>query len=184
MLFAAMCHDKPDHLAVRTANRDAHLAWLKGLGERVRIAGPFLDAGIDELLLERRDEVQPILRGQGRAGAAEEVARAAFPGRAVGVADVAQAELFQRRPVGEVDAHGAARERGFPLIDQAPRPGLAGMICFLHPKGTAGVLVEFATPPAGEHAHHAHGHGPLAGLALREVTAQSKAARDAAATAG
>ncbi len=43
MLFAAMCHDKPDHLAVRTANRDAHLAWLKGLGERVRIAGPFLD---------------------------------------------------------------------------------------------------------------------------------------------
>lgn len=74
----------------------------------------------------------------------------------------------------------AARERGFPLIDQAPRPGLAGMICFLHPKGTAGVLVEFATPPAGEHAHGAHGHGPLAGLALREVTAHTKVARDAA----
>lgn len=75
----------------------------------------------------------------------------------------------------------AARERGFPLIDQAPRPGLAGMICFLHPKGTAGVLVEFATPPAGEHAHAAHGAGPLAGLALREVVSSSKAARDAAA---
>ncbi|HWP67522.1 MAG TPA: methylmalonyl-CoA epimerase [Candidatus Limnocylindria bacterium] len=74
-----------------------------------------------------------------------------------------------------------ARERGFPLIDQAPRPGLAGMICFLHPKGTAGVLVEFATPPAGETSHAAHAHGPLPGLALREVTAQSKAARDAAA---
>ena len=74
-----------------------------------------------------------------------------------------------------------ARERGFPLIDQAPRPGLAGMICFLHPKGTAGVLVEFATPPAGEHAHAADGHGPLAGLALRDVVAASKAARDAAA---
>ena len=73
-----------------------------------------------------------------------------------------------------------ARERGFPLIDQAPRPGLAGMICFLHPKGTAGVLVEFATPPAGEHAHAAHARGPLPGLALREVTSSSKAARDAA----
>ncbi len=43
MLFAAMCHDKPDHLAVRLATRDAHVAWLKSLGARVRIAGPFLD---------------------------------------------------------------------------------------------------------------------------------------------
>ena len=76
---------------------------------------------------------------------------------------------------------GDARARGFPLIDQAPRPGLAGLICFLHPKGTAGVLVEFATPPAGAHAPVAHGGGPLAGLALREVVATSKAARDAAA---
>ena len=43
MLFAAMCHDKADHLAVRLATRDAHVAWLKGLGSTVRIAGPFLD---------------------------------------------------------------------------------------------------------------------------------------------
>ena len=43
MLFAAMCHDKPDGLSVRLATRDAHVAWLKGMGARVRIAGPFLD---------------------------------------------------------------------------------------------------------------------------------------------
>jgi uncharacterized protein YciI len=43
MLFTAMCHDKPDHLAVRLATRDAHVAWLKSLAPRVRIAGPFLD---------------------------------------------------------------------------------------------------------------------------------------------
>src|SRR5207247_2172672 len=30
----------------------------------------------------------------------------------------------------------AARAKGLPLIDEAPRQGLAGMICFLHPKGT------------------------------------------------
>src|SRR5438132_1629966 len=42
----------------------------------------------------------------------------------------------------------AARVKGLPLIDEAPRQGLAGMICFLHPKGTRGVLVELATPPA------------------------------------
>ena len=39
-----------------------------------------------------------------------------------------------------------ARAKGIPLIDQKPRKGLAGMICFLHPKATAGVLVEYAQP--------------------------------------
>jgi methylmalonyl-CoA/ethylmalonyl-CoA epimerase len=40
----------------------------------------------------------------------------------------------------------AAKAKGIPLIDEKPRPGLAGRICFLHPKGTAGVLVEYAQP--------------------------------------
>lgn len=44
MLFVAMCHDKPDGLALRLSTREAHVAWLKILGERVRIAGPFFDA--------------------------------------------------------------------------------------------------------------------------------------------
>jgi methylmalonyl-CoA/ethylmalonyl-CoA epimerase len=39
-----------------------------------------------------------------------------------------------------------ARSKGIHLIDQQPRPGLAGMICFLHPKATRGVLVEYAQP--------------------------------------
>jgi methylmalonyl-CoA/ethylmalonyl-CoA epimerase len=39
-----------------------------------------------------------------------------------------------------------ARSKGIQLIDQQPRPGLAGMICFLHPKATRGVLVEYAQP--------------------------------------
>src|SRR5439155_18833745 len=47
----------------------------------------------------------------------------------------------------------AARAKGLPVIDERPRPGLAGTICFLHPKGTRGVLVEFATPPPGSHHH-------------------------------
>jgi methylmalonyl-CoA epimerase len=40
----------------------------------------------------------------------------------------------------------AAKAAGIPLIDEKPRAGLAGRICFLHPKGTAGVLVEYAEP--------------------------------------
>jgi len=39
-----------------------------------------------------------------------------------------------------------ARAKGLALIDQSPHKGLAGMICFLHPKATRGVLVEYAQP--------------------------------------
>jgi methylmalonyl-CoA/ethylmalonyl-CoA epimerase len=44
-----------------------------------------------------------------------------------------------------------ARRKNLQLIDQAPRRGLAGMICFLHPKATRGVLVEYAEPPMEHH---------------------------------
>jgi methylmalonyl-CoA/ethylmalonyl-CoA epimerase len=40
----------------------------------------------------------------------------------------------------------AARAKGVTLIDQHPRRGLAGMICFLHPKASHGVLIEYAQP--------------------------------------
>ena len=39
-----------------------------------------------------------------------------------------------------------AKRRGVRLIDQEPRTGLAGMICFLHPKSNHGVLIEYAQP--------------------------------------
>ena len=45
----------------------------------------------------------------------------------------------------------AAAGRGLELIDRAPRPGLAGMIGFLHPKTNQGILVEYATPVAEGH---------------------------------
>ena len=39
-----------------------------------------------------------------------------------------------------------AKRRGVTTIDQQPRAGLAGLICFLHPKSNRGVLVEYAQP--------------------------------------
>jgi len=39
-----------------------------------------------------------------------------------------------------------AKGKGLRLIDQQPRRGLAGMICFLHPGASHGVLIEYAQP--------------------------------------
>jgi uncharacterized protein YciI len=41
MLYALICTDKPDSLAIRLANRPAHLAYLENLGETLVLAGPF-----------------------------------------------------------------------------------------------------------------------------------------------
>jgi methylmalonyl-CoA epimerase len=38
------------------------------------------------------------------------------------------------------------KAKGVELIDQEPRIGLAGRICFLHPRSMKGVLVELAEP--------------------------------------
>lgn len=42
MRFALIAKDKPNSLDVRLANREAHVAYLKGT-EAVEMAGPFLD---------------------------------------------------------------------------------------------------------------------------------------------
>jgi methylmalonyl-CoA epimerase len=44
----------------------------------------------------------------------------------------------------------ALQSKGVALLDTEPRKGLAGRIGFLHPKACHGVLVELATPDAGE----------------------------------
>ena len=42
MLYALYCSDKPEAVGVRAANRDAHVAFLSGLGDRLFMAGPLL----------------------------------------------------------------------------------------------------------------------------------------------
>ena len=42
MRFALICTDKADHLDVRKANREAHLAYIASSGV-VEMAGPFLN---------------------------------------------------------------------------------------------------------------------------------------------
>jgi len=44
MLYVLYCRDKPDSLSLRTGNRPAHLEYASQAGERLRLAGPMLDA--------------------------------------------------------------------------------------------------------------------------------------------
>jgi methylmalonyl-CoA/ethylmalonyl-CoA epimerase len=70
--------------------------------------------------------------------------------------DTGVARFLERRGEGlhhlcfETDdvAHAldTARAKGLALLDQQPRRGLAGLICFLHPKASHGVLIEYAQP--------------------------------------
>lgn len=144
--------------------------WQDTFGLRVSRSATVADQGVKAALLPiGRSEIELLEPIDPQGGVAKFLER-----RGEGLHHV----CFETPDVaGELTA---ARDHGFPLIDEAPRPGLAGMICFLHPKGTHGVLVEFATPPPDEHPPTESGKGRIAGLALAEVTARS---RDAAAAA-
>ncbi len=138
--------------------------WRDGLGLRVSKQATVLDQGVKAALLPiGRSEIELLEPVDAKGGVARFLEK-----RGEGLHHV----CFETPDVGAELA--GARAAGFPLIDETPRAGLAGTICFLHPKGTRGVLVEFATPPPGESHHAPAGSGPLAGLALAEVTARSR----------
>ena len=160
------------HVGLVVRRLEEGLAFWQGtLGLRVAKQATIQDQGVRAALLPiGRSEIELLEPVDAAGGVAKFLAR-----RGEGLHHV----CFETPDVAAELA--AARGAGLPLIDEAPRRGLAGMICFLHPKGTCGVLVEFATPPPGEHHDAVAGTGPFAGIALREVTARSRDAATAAA---
>ena len=44
MLYALICTDKPNRLALRKAKRPEHVAYLQSLGHSLVLAGPFTEA--------------------------------------------------------------------------------------------------------------------------------------------
>lgn len=82
MLFAVLCKDKPGHLDVRLANREAHLAYAKEWAAKMLVGGPFFGADGQSmagslLILDVADraEVDRYLAGDpyGKAGLFESV---------------------------------------------------------------------------------------------------------------
>jgi methylmalonyl-CoA/ethylmalonyl-CoA epimerase len=144
--------------------------WQDRLGLSVSKQATVRDQGVRAALLPiGRSEIELLEPIDAAGGVAKFLAR-----RGEGLHHM----CFETADVGAELA--AARAQAFPLIDEAPRAGLAGMICFLHPKGTRGVLVEFATPPPGDAHHGETASTRIPGLALDEVTARSRDAEGAA----
>jgi methylmalonyl-CoA/ethylmalonyl-CoA epimerase len=72
-----------------------------------------------------------------------------------------------------------AKAANLPLINQCLRPGLAGMIAFLHPKVSQGILVEIAQPMASPAHPDAQGAG-IQAVGLGTVYAVAKDLTDVA----
>ena len=46
-LFVLICVDEPSGLSLRLATREAHLAWVGGRMDQMKLGGPFLDEAGD-----------------------------------------------------------------------------------------------------------------------------------------
>ena len=125
------------HVGVVVPNLEAGLKfWRDTLGLRLTKSATIEEQGVRAALLKiGESEIELLEPINPDGGVAKFLAR-----RGGGLHHVCfETDDVQR----ELDV---AKAKGIQLIDQKPRAGLAGMICFLHPKATRGVLVEYAQP--------------------------------------
>lgn len=129
--------EKIHHVGIAVHNLDDALKFYRDvLGLHVHASAEVPDQGVKAALLTIGDSEIELLEPLS-------------PESAVG-------KFLQRKGEGlhhicfqtpDVDAElEALKGKGVELVDQKSRRGLAGMICFLHPRASRGVLVELATP--------------------------------------
>lgn len=129
--------EKIHHVGIAVHNLDEALKFYRDvLGLHVHASAEVPDQGVKAALLTIGDSEIELLEPLS-------------PESAVG-------KFLQRKGEGlhhicfqtpDVDAElEALKGKGVELVDQKSRRGLAGMICFLHPRASRGVLVELATP--------------------------------------
>jgi methylmalonyl-CoA/ethylmalonyl-CoA epimerase len=126
-------------VVVRDIDR-AMLFWRDTLGLHVHKTQTIEEQGVKAALMTIGDSeielLEPIVADNGVARYLES--------RGEGLHHV----CFQ---VDSVDADlDALKAQGVELIDQTPRIGIAGRICFLHPKAMHGALVELCEPLDGQ----------------------------------
>ena len=130
---------KIEHVAVAVSDLDAAVALYRDVwGLEVEHRERVEDQGVEEALVKIGESYIQLLGATG-------------PDTTVG-------KFLERRGEGlhhiayEVDDLEATlaelKEKGVPLIDEAPRKGGRGhMVAFVHPKGNRGLLVELIQKP-------------------------------------
>jgi methylmalonyl-CoA/ethylmalonyl-CoA epimerase len=129
--------DKIHHIGIAVHSLDDALKFYRDtLGLHVQAQDTIEDQGVRAALLSiGQSEIELLEPTRPDAGVAKFLDR-----KGEGLHHI----CFQTEDVdGDLEALQA---KGVELVDQKSRPGLAGMICFLHPKASRGVLVELATP--------------------------------------
>jgi methylmalonyl-CoA/ethylmalonyl-CoA epimerase len=129
--------DKIHHIGIAVHSLDDALKFYRDtLGLHVQAQDTIEDQGVRAALLSiGQSEIELLEPTRPDAGVAKFLER-----KGEGLHHI----CFQTEDVdGDLEA---LKAKGVELVDQKSRPGLAGMICFLHPKASRGVLVELATP--------------------------------------
>jgi methylmalonyl-CoA/ethylmalonyl-CoA epimerase len=128
---------KIHHIGIVVRNLEEALTFYRDiLGLRVHKEDVIQDQGVKAALLPLGDSeielLEPIVPDTGIARFLER--------RGEGLHHL----CFQTEDIeGEL---ARLKAKNVELIDQQPRRGLAGMICFLHPRAIRGTLVELAQP--------------------------------------
>jgi methylmalonyl-CoA/ethylmalonyl-CoA epimerase len=129
--------DKIHHIGIAVHSLDDALKFYRDtLGLHVHAQDTIEDQGVRAALLTiGQSEIELLEPTRPDAGVARFLER-----KGEGLHHI----CFQTEDVdGDLET---LKARGVELVDQKSRRGLAGMICFLHPKASRGVLVELATP--------------------------------------
>jgi len=129
--------DKIHHIGIAVRSLDDALKFYRDtLGLHVHARDTIEDQGVRAALLTiGQSEIELLEPTRPDAGVARFLER-----KGEGLHHI----CFQTEDVdGDLET---LKAKGVELVDQKSRPGLAGMICFLHPKASRGVLVELATP--------------------------------------
>jgi methylmalonyl-CoA/ethylmalonyl-CoA epimerase len=159
------------HVAIAVRNLSDALAFYSGtLGLPVSRQAVVADQGVRAALLSvGADEIELLEPTNPAAGVARFLEK--------------KGEGIHHLCVETTDVAAAlagAREANLQLIDQAPRPGLAGAIGFLHPAANHGLLIELAQPA---HAAGSPGHPQSNALGIIGVETVLIGAKDSGAVA-
>ena len=129
--------DKIHHIGIAVRNLDESLKFYRDtLGLRVHALDTVEDQGVRAALLTIGESEIELLEPT-----SPEANMAKFLER--------KGEGLHHICFHTADVDGDLEElkaKGVDMVDQKSRKGLAGMICFLHPKSSRSVLVELATP--------------------------------------